>query len=490
MCQKSELTLDTHNVPRLRTYAGTTIEPLGRAYVNVCHNSQQHRLPAIIVPGSGPNLLGRDWLAVLKVNWATVYQVDKEDFLVPYESVFSEGTLNGLTAMFYIEDTIESTNSEKENEVEESTPASTVSLTGLIVRNSYERRQLVDDLLDEALERHIDGIPAPRSCSIIKDITGCDIDADMHSDVDKAVDQTLAAATDYSDSTTVADEDEADIITHRDAVATMSTCEVAEQEHDDDGTTQDVMPPSSWVSNQSQPLLESDKQVSSLSQNGRMSSELLTPAGATGMRKKTAPSCDESKANRKMPGAAMLRKQFEDVDVNYCIPEFRPGKGFHCEKLIRPIYVPRMWKRKKKRKPEEGDSVWAMNFLGQPKWVAAVIENRLGPLTFALRLQDNRVWKRHQDHLRERRPNESTEERVCSEERQLQPQITERDVLPRFVRTPQPPPGNSDETTRTTTGEVISRPTVERSQSRVEPDTVEPLRRSHRVVKAPDRLDL
>ena len=60
-----------------------------------------------------------------------------------------------------------------------------------------------------------------------------------------------------------------------------------------------------------------------------------------------------------------------------------------------------------------GDSVWAMNFLGQPKWVAAVIENRLGPLTFALRLQDNRVWKRHQDHLREGRPTESTEERVC-----------------------------------------------------------------------------
>ena len=276
----------------------------------------------------------------------------------------------------------------------------------------------------------------------------------------------------------------------------MSTCEVAEQEHDDDGTKQDVMPLPSWVSNQSQPLLESDKQVSSLSQNGRMSSELLIPTGATDMRKKTAPSCDESKANRKMPGAAMLRKQFEDVDVNYCIPEFRPGKGLHCEKLLRPIHVPHMWKRKK-RKPEKGDkerrdqiaversfmagdSVWAMNFLGQPKWVAAVIENRLGPLTFALRLQDNRVWTRHQDHLRERRPT------VCSEERQL----TERDVLPRFVRTPPPPSGNSDDTTRTTTGEVISRPTVERSQSRVEPDTVEPLRRSHRVVKAPDRLDL
>ena len=46
-----------------------------------------------------------------------------------------------------------------------------------------------------------------------------------------------------------------------------------------------------------------------------------------------------------------------------------------------------------------GDSAWAVNFLGQPKWVAAVIENRVGPLTFALRLQDNRVWKRHHDHI-------------------------------------------------------------------------------------------
>ena len=81
----------------------------------------------------------------------------------------------------------------------------------------------MDDVLDEALKRHIDVLRALRSCSITKDTTGCDIDADMHSDDDKAVDQTMAAAIDYSDSTT------SDIIKHRDAVATMSTCEVAEQ---------------------------------------------------------------------------------------------------------------------------------------------------------------------------------------------------------------------------------------------------------------------
>ena len=351
MCQKSELTLDTHNVPRLRTYAGTTIELLGRAYVNVCHNNRQHRLPAIIVPGSGPNLLGRDWLAVLKVNWATVYQVDKEDFLKSDESVLSEGTLNGLTAMFYIEDTIESTNSEKRNEVEESTPTSTVSLTGSIGRNIYEQRQLVDDLLDEASPRHRDGLSALISCSIDKEITCRDTDADMNPGDDEAVDQTLATAIDYTDSTTVADEDEADIITHRDMVTTMTACEIAEQEHNDDGPKQDEhpMPPPSWVSNQSELLLESDKQVSSLCQNSHVSSELSASLAVTGMRMETEPPSDENNAHRKILVAAMLPKQFEDVDVNYCIPEFRPGKVLRGEKLLRPIHVPHIWKRKKKK---------------------------------------------------------------------------------------------------------------------------------------------
>ena len=119
-----------------------------------------------------------------------------------------------------------------------------------------------------------------------------------------------------------------------------------------------------------------------------------------------------------------------------------------------------------------------------------MIENRLGPLTFELHLPNNRVWKRQQVHLREKRQTESTEESVRSEERQFPPQLTEREVLPRFVRTPPPPSGNSNETTLMTTGEVIPRPTVERSQSRVEADMIVPLRRLPRVVEAQERLDL
>ena len=48
---------------------------------------------------------------------------------------------------------------------------------------------------------------------------------------------------------------------------------------------------------------------------------------------------------------------------------------------------------------------------------------------------DNRVWKRHQDHLSERRPTDSTGKRLGNEERQLPPQLTEHDVLPSFART-------------------------------------------------------
>ena len=53
------------------------------------------------------------------------------------------------------------------------------------------------------------------------------------------------------------------------------------------------------------------------------------------------------------------------------------------------------------------DGAWALNFQGNQKWMPTVIEIQLGPLTFTARLSDGRLWKRHQDHLRERRPDET-----------------------------------------------------------------------------------
>ena len=49
------------------------------------------------MPGYGPNLLGGDWLSVLKLKLAAVHQVDRDDFLEPYQAVLSKrlGALKG-----------------------------------------------------------------------------------------------------------------------------------------------------------------------------------------------------------------------------------------------------------------------------------------------------------------------------------------------------------------------------------------------------------
>ena len=53
-----------------------------------------------------------------------------------------------------------------------------------------------------------------------------------------------------------------------------------------------------------------------------------------------------------------------------------------------------------------GDPIQVMNFASSPKWVAGVLEERLGPTTFTVRLTDGRLWKRHLDHIRHRLPME------------------------------------------------------------------------------------
>ena len=98
-----------------------------------------------------------------------------------------------------------------------------------------------------------------------------------------------------------------------------------QDDYDDDDTQQDskLMPPPSWVPNQSELVLEADKRAASLGQSGHMTDKLLAPPG---VHVKTEPLDDESYANLKTPLAAMLPKEFEDVDVKDWFPEFRPGK--------------------------------------------------------------------------------------------------------------------------------------------------------------------
>ena len=45
-------------------------------------------------------------------------------------------------------------------------------------------------------------------------------------------------------------------------------------------------------------------------------------------------------------------------------------------------------------------SVWARNFRDGPKWIQAEVSDRIGPLSYLVKLPSGETWRRHIDHLR------------------------------------------------------------------------------------------
>ena len=60
---------------KLKTYSGDPIIVHGSTVVPVEHNGQAAKLPLIVMAGNGPNLLGRDWLSALCLDWKTIFSV-------------------------------------------------------------------------------------------------------------------------------------------------------------------------------------------------------------------------------------------------------------------------------------------------------------------------------------------------------------------------------------------------------------------------------
>ena len=78
--------------------------------VPVRYGNQQNNLPALVVKGQGPNLIGQDWLHVIKLNWALIFQKNEchpcselMEVLETHKEVFTKelGTLQGITANIY-----------------------------------------------------------------------------------------------------------------------------------------------------------------------------------------------------------------------------------------------------------------------------------------------------------------------------------------------------------------------------------------------------
>ena len=95
---------------KLKSYSGHEIPVKGEVDVRVVYGNQEAHLPMIVTESEGPVLLGRNWLAVLRLNWNQIKKVIKdpnsqlEELHAKYSSLFDEtlGTVKGVTAHLHI----------------------------------------------------------------------------------------------------------------------------------------------------------------------------------------------------------------------------------------------------------------------------------------------------------------------------------------------------------------------------------------------------
>ena len=107
-----ELGLLEETTALLSTYTGEEIPVAGEVLVPVKYGNQEHKLSAVVVRSNGPNLLGRDWLQVIKVDLARVFNVETQPrnpslqkVLDEHKEVFKDGlgTLKGVQAKIYVD---------------------------------------------------------------------------------------------------------------------------------------------------------------------------------------------------------------------------------------------------------------------------------------------------------------------------------------------------------------------------------------------------
>ena len=92
---------------RLKTYTRESLHMYGQFTATVQYQHEQFQLLLIVAGDDGPNLLGRDWLYSLKLDWNTIFHLRNHDLtnlLEKHSAVFSQklGTLKGFKAKLYV----------------------------------------------------------------------------------------------------------------------------------------------------------------------------------------------------------------------------------------------------------------------------------------------------------------------------------------------------------------------------------------------------
>ena len=86
----------------LRTYTGAKIPVIGEFIADIKYNDQTRWLPLVVVGGGGPNLLGRDWLGNLRLDWFNIFSVSERYAVTELKETYAEvfkpelGELKGI----------------------------------------------------------------------------------------------------------------------------------------------------------------------------------------------------------------------------------------------------------------------------------------------------------------------------------------------------------------------------------------------------------
>lgn len=102
------------SLAQLKTYSGEDIKVLGSITVQVQYKGcEGKQLSLVVVEGTGPSLLGRDWLQHVRLDWKAICQVNSmssndealDKILRKYSPVFEKGlgTLSNFSAKLYVD---------------------------------------------------------------------------------------------------------------------------------------------------------------------------------------------------------------------------------------------------------------------------------------------------------------------------------------------------------------------------------------------------
>lgn len=96
-------------VLQLHTYTGQLLHTLGRVWLEVKYSKKTSRLSALVVPGSGLCLLGRDWLHQLHINWSKVCNLQIDDYRNLFLELFKPGLgkLKNYKAKLYMDQDVQ-----------------------------------------------------------------------------------------------------------------------------------------------------------------------------------------------------------------------------------------------------------------------------------------------------------------------------------------------------------------------------------------------